>query len=163
MTALVLREAEAGDARLLFEWVNDPVVRAQSFTQTTIPWQDHERWFAKRLADARCLLLIAEDAQGRPVGQVRFDLDDDARAIISVAMAPEQRRRGYGAAAIAQACEALRTRHGALTVLAYIRQDNVASQRAFSRAGFSAPVALDYQGQAAVRQSLVLSARETPA
>jgi UDP-2,4-diacetamido-2,4,6-trideoxy-beta-L-altropyranose hydrolase len=156
MTVLTLREAEPGDSRLLFEWVNDPVVRARSFTQATIPWEDHERWFARKLADARCLLLIAEDAQGQPVGQVRFDLGDDSSAIISVAMAPEHRGRGYGAAAIASACRALDVRHGPMTVFAYIRRDNLASQRAFSRAGFSAPEALDYQGQAAVRQALEL-------
>lgn len=157
MSTLTLREAGANDARLLFDWANDPVARAQSFTQATIPWQDHERWFTRKLADARCLLLIAEDAQGQPVGQVRFDLGEDASAIISVSMAPEQRGQGYGAKAIALACEALRARRGALTVLAYIRPDNLASQRAFSRAGFSSPVALDYQGHQAVRQSLALT------
>jgi UDP-2,4-diacetamido-2,4,6-trideoxy-beta-L-altropyranose hydrolase len=154
---LKLREAELSDARLLFAWANDPIARAQSFTQATIPWTDHERWFTRKLADARCLLLIAEDAQGRPVGQIRFDLGEDATAVISVAVAPDQRGRGYGAAAIAQACELLRVRHGALTVRAYIRLDNIASQRAFSRAGFSAPTAVDYQGHAAVRQSLELT------
>jgi UDP-2,4-diacetamido-2,4,6-trideoxy-beta-L-altropyranose hydrolase len=157
MTVLKLREAEPRDVRLLFDWANDPAARAQSFTQATIPWEDHERWFARKLADARCLLLIAEDAQGRPVGQVRFDVGEDASAIISVSMAPEQRGRGYGAAAIAQACEALRARRGALTVLAYIRPDNLASQRAFSRAGFSAPASVDFQGHAAVRQSRELA------
>ena len=157
MAALTLREAVASDARLLFDWVNDPVVRAQSFTQTMIPWEDHQRWFARKLADTRCLLWIALDARGRPVGQVRFDLGDDASAIISIAIAPECRGQGYGATAIALACEALRARRAALTVIAYIRRDNVASQRAFSRAGFSAPVSLDYQGQPAVRQSLTLA------
>jgi RimJ/RimL family protein N-acetyltransferase len=157
MTLLRLRDAEPGDARLLFEWANDPVARAQSFTQASIPWEDHERWFARKLADARCVLLVAEDAQGRPVGQVRFDLGEDACAIISVAVAPEQRGQGYGGATIAQACEALRLRRGAMKVLAYIRVDNLASQRAFSRAGFSMPVALNYQGHQAVRQSLELA------
>lgn len=154
MVTLRLRDAEPRDARLLFEWVNDPVARAQSFTQAPIAWEDHERWFARKLADARCLLLIAEDARGRPVGQVRFDLGDDRSAVISVSIAPSSRGRGYGATAIARACEALRGRHGPRTVLAYIRRDNLPSQRAFSRAGFSAPVAVDYQGHAAVRQSL---------
>lgn len=160
MGALTLRDAAPGDVRLLFDWANDPVARAQSFTQATIAWQDHEHWFARKLADARCLLLIAENAQSQPVGQVRFDLSDDGSAIISVSMAPEQRGKGYGAAAIARACDELRARHGARTVLAYIRADNLASQRAFARAGFTAPVALDYQGHAAVRQSLPLSVRE---
>jgi RimJ/RimL family protein N-acetyltransferase len=163
MAVLTLREATAGDARLLFDWVNDPLTRAQSFTQATIPWQDHERWFARRIAAANCMLLIAEDARGQPIGQVRFDIGDDGSAVISISISGEQRGQGYGATAIARACEALRAKHGALTVLAYIRRDNLASQRAFSRAGFSAPVALDYQGHAAVRQSLELSARGTPA
>lgn len=154
MATLTLRDAEPRDARLLFEWVNDPVTRAQSFTQAAIAWEDHERWFARKLADTRCLLFIAEDVQDRPVGQVRFDLGDDGSAVISVSIAPSFRGQGYAATAIARGCEALRGRHGPLTVLAYIRRDNLASQRAFLRAGFSAPVGVDYQGQAAVRQSL---------
>lgn len=156
MTELRLREAEPEDARRLFEWANDPAARAQSFTKATIPWEDHERWFARKLADADCLLLIAEDAQGQPVGQVRFDLGEDASAIISIAIAPGYRGRGYGATAIARACEVLRARRAPLTVVAYIRRDNLASQRTFARAGFSAPMALDYQGHEAVRQSLEL-------
>lgn len=156
MPRLELREAEPQDVRLLFEWANDPAARAQSFTQAEIPWEDHERWFARRLSDARCLLLIAQDSRGEPLGQVRFDLDEEANAIISISIAPAQRGRGYGAEAIVRACEELRARHGPRTVLAYIRQDNLASQRAFSRAGFSDPVRVDYRGHAAVCQSLAL-------
>jgi UDP-2,4-diacetamido-2,4,6-trideoxy-beta-L-altropyranose hydrolase len=156
-TKLSLRRAEAGDSRLLWEWANDPVTRQQSFSSALIPWEDHERWFERKLQDRSCHLFIALDEQTDAIGQVRFDAAGPGEVVISVSIAPAARGRGYGAAAIAEACAALRPLAAPVTVIAFIRGDNVASQRAFARAGFSAPESVDYQGHAAVRQVLQLT------
>ena len=156
-TKLWLRDAEASDSRTLWEWANDPVTRQQSFSSAPIPWEDHERWFARKLQDSSCHLFIALDEQGEAIGQVRFDPADPGEVVISVSIAAAARGRGFGAEAIAQACAALRPLAAPVTVVAFIRGDNVASQRAFTRAGFSAPQSVDYQGHAAVRQVLQLT------
>ncbi len=130
---LELRKVTDEDAKLIHEWVNDPGVRAVSFRPEPISWETHERWFADRLA-AVCLWFIAQDATGRPIGQIRFDRDGD-EATVSIALSPLQRGRGYGAALVRRgtlrAVEA-----GVRVVHAFAKPDNAASIAVFRTAGY---------------------------
>lgn len=131
--AVRVRPAAADDARRVWEWANDPVTRTASFTTAAIPWENHARWFAGKLADPNCVFLIAEAAG--PVGQVRFDLTGD-EAVISVGLAPDARGCGFGAAAIRAAVEHLTQTRPVRRVEALIRPENTASVKAFESAGF---------------------------
>ena len=71
-----------------------------SFSSEPITWPEHQEWFAEGLADPRRLLYMVTTADGEPIGQVRFDLQGDAEAVVSVSIAPEWRGRGCGARAI---------------------------------------------------------------
>src|SRR5690606_32802006 len=66
------RNATESDARLLWEWANDPVARAASFSSAPIPWEEHEGWFRRRLVQGDPLYLAVDDHQ-MPLGVVRFD------------------------------------------------------------------------------------------
>ncbi|MFO0852002.1 MAG: UDP-2,4-diacetamido-2,4,6-trideoxy-beta-L-altropyranose hydrolase [Gemmataceae bacterium] len=128
-----VRPVTADDARRVWEWANDPVTRAASFTTAAIPWENHIRWFAAKLTDPNCVFLIAEATN--PVGQVRFDLTGD-EAVISVGLAPDARGCGFGTAAIRAAVEHLTQTRPVRRVEALIRPENVASVKAFEAAGF---------------------------
>ena len=65
---------------MLFDWVNEPEVRASAFCPEPIPWERHRGWFDDRLAGDRSRIFIALDADDRPAGQVRFDLRGDDEA-----------------------------------------------------------------------------------
>ncbi len=145
---VTLRPASWGDCRRLWEWRNEAGVRKASFQQAPIALEDHERWFAARLADPdSALFVVMVDGQER--GYVRFDRDgEDAR--ISVALAPEARGRSYGAAAIAAAVRAFRASRPPRRVVALIRPDNPVSQAVFARAGFVAAGARAVGGTSAV-------------
>ena len=62
---LNLRDIVAGDVRLLWEWANDPITRAASFSSTPIPWGSHADWFDQKLKDEKCLFFIAFDHNSR--------------------------------------------------------------------------------------------------
>ncbi|MEK7218316.1 MAG: UDP-2,4-diacetamido-2,4,6-trideoxy-beta-L-altropyranose hydrolase, partial [Patescibacteria group bacterium] len=47
--SLRLRPATVGDGRTLWEWANDPTVRASAFSSDPIPWEEHMQWFGKKL------------------------------------------------------------------------------------------------------------------
>ena len=121
---LYLRQAKSDDARLLYEWRNDPETRAASFHQDEIPYEDHLAWFGKMMKDENRLQFILMDGD-TPVGQIRLDLSpagaketgsmtaaacieghknnsagQQCEAEISYAAAPGQRGRGYGTALI---------------------------------------------------------------
>ncbi len=91
---LSLREATKEDCTLLFRWANDPEVRLSSLSPEPIDWEDHVAWLTKKLADPSCHIFIASNTAGVPVGQVRFDLQQDGSVAIDVQTAMERRGEG---------------------------------------------------------------------
>jgi UDP-2,4-diacetamido-2,4,6-trideoxy-beta-L-altropyranose hydrolase len=130
-----LREAVPEDCRLIWQWANEPSVRAASFNPGPIPWEGHRDWFAGKLADANCLFFIAEGAGHEPLGQVRCDLSGE-QAIISIALAPEARGKGLGPWVIRDACDRAFQTGRVRSVLALVRAENAPSRAAFLRSGF---------------------------
>jgi UDP-2,4-diacetamido-2,4,6-trideoxy-beta-L-altropyranose hydrolase len=133
-TRLHLRPALAEDCRRVWEWSNEPAVRAASFRSEPIPWDEHCRWFAARLEDEHCRFYIA--ANDGPVGQVRFALAGDGAAVISASVDAALRGRGLGGALILAACERFFSETRAVRVRALIKPENTASFQAFDHAGF---------------------------
>ncbi|MHB1105269.1 MAG: GNAT family N-acetyltransferase [Lutibacter sp.] len=72
---LVLREAEINDAELLFNWANEINVRANSINQEPIIWENHLKWFLKKLNDSETKFLILT-SENNFLGQIRIDLID---------------------------------------------------------------------------------------
>jgi UDP-2,4-diacetamido-2,4,6-trideoxy-beta-L-altropyranose hydrolase len=131
-----LRRVREDDCRLLWEWANDPEVRAVSFSSESIPWEAHLRWFNAKLGNSGCLLLIAEDSAGVPIGQVRFDVVRKNEAVISVSVDRENRGKGFGSTIIRLASQKLCDLTEINVIHAYIKQNNEASFRAFMKAGY---------------------------
>lgn len=134
--SLSFRDATPADSLMLLAWRNDAVTRANSFYPDVISLGAHEAWLAKRLSDPRCLLLIATDASGDPIGQVRFDLVSDGEAELTIGLAPVHRGRGYGTAVLSGACHEAFRRLELRRIKAYIKPANTGSIRIFERAGF---------------------------
>lgn len=151
--AVTLRAATPDDARLLFDWANDPTVRAVSFSSAPIPWERHGPWFSARLADADCRLWIAADPSGAPLGMVRFEAAGQ-EAVISVSV--DQRRRGknLGVLLIWKACRLLFREQPVTAVQALVKPDNAASIRAFEKAGFEKQGEVRVENQPALQLQL---------
>lgn len=133
---LSLREVTLEDAKLLFDWANDPDTRRHSFSSGAIEWREHRHWLQDKLHDPLCRFYIVEHA-GAPVGQVRFDLKSvDAAAVISISLDPKRRGEGLGTAAIRAGVARLRQDTDVAVIHAFIKQTNAASLRVFQKAGF---------------------------
>ena len=90
---LRIRRATRADCRMYWEWANEEAVRAASFSSEPIPWETHVAWFEKRVEAPDCRLYLACDPAGRPVGQVRYELEGD-EAIVSISIPAEHRGKG---------------------------------------------------------------------
>jgi len=150
---LTLRSLQSTDCRLLWEWANDPITRAQSFSTEKIIWENHVFWFKSIQADASILYYIAVDKNGVPAGQIRFQVDRQ-EAVISVSVAPEQRGRGYGAEIIRLGTRKLWTTTQIKIIHAYIKKDNSASVQAFVKAGFVYAGLIEIHGSLALHYIL---------
>ncbi|WP_084696246.1 UDP-2,4-diacetamido-2,4,6-trideoxy-beta-L-altropyranose hydrolase [Salisaeta longa] len=133
--ALTLRPVEDSDCRRLWEWANDPEVRRQSYNTGEIPWEDHKEWFRRKRASDDCTIYIAEFG-GDPVGQIRFDVEDE-RSVVDVHVDPDQHGKGFGTKIIKEGTGKFLDLSDLNQVHAYIKIDNIASCRAFEKAGYA--------------------------
>ena len=136
MNRLEARLATAADARLVWEWRNDPATRANSLTSESISWLEHCRWFDARLRDPNTALFIIEES-GEPVADVRYDRRDDQSATAHIAVAPLRRGLGIGTAALRMTAPLALNVLRVAEIEAAVKPDNVASLHAFLRSGFA--------------------------
>lgn len=132
--SLDFRPAGWEDVELIWRWANEPEARRMSFATEPIPLETHRPWFRRKLDDPDCRFLVGMDADGRPVGQARFDRLTATDAMIGVSLDRERRGQGLGAAFIERAVKA--AGDALQRVHAYIKSENLGSIRAFVGAGF---------------------------
>lgn len=147
-----LRPVAASDAEILWKWANDPVTRAMSFDPRPIPREEHVSWLKRKLGDSKVRFYLAVVA-GRPVAQVRFDGETNHSLVINVSVAPEHRGRGLGAVAIRAATDRVFEETSSPRVIAWVREDNLASRRTFLKADY------DLSGEDGQRAALRFEAR----
>jgi UDP-2,4-diacetamido-2,4,6-trideoxy-beta-L-altropyranose hydrolase len=146
---LQLQRVEEKDCRQLWEWANDPEVRPVSFATEPIPWERHLQWFNSKLRDPNALLYLVVDGEGIPAGQVRFQISD-AKAAVSISLAPPFRGKGYGKLVLAMAIEDLFRITAVKRIDAYVKPNNAPSLRLFTRAGYAKEGIKTIGGQQAV-------------
>jgi UDP-2,4-diacetamido-2,4,6-trideoxy-beta-L-altropyranose hydrolase len=132
---LQIRSACFEDAEILWQWANDPVVRANSFSPDPISLSDHIEWYREKLASCDTCIWILELDQV-PVGQIRYDRVDSDMADIGFSVAQHYRGRGLGTSILLlssrPACERLQVKR----LRGIVFCSNEPSMRAFIKAGF---------------------------
>ncbi len=141
---LRLRPVQHADSDQLLAWTNDPDTRRQSFDSTPVPLAQHEAWLTNQLAHPeRYLLLLAEDTgSDTAAGLIRFAVSTDnqlsATATLSYSLAPACRGRGWAAPLLLAGTRAVLAQFPQVQrVVGEVKPDNVASVRAFRRAGYA--------------------------
>ena len=131
-----LRLATTEDMKDLFEWINHPLSRKNSFRSAPITWDEHEKWFAERLADSlTTIYILCSDKKGK-LGSVRFEGKQDSIRI-SVMLNPDFIGKKLGSELICHGIERyIQEKQPVQPILAEIKGDNRPSKKAFLRAGF---------------------------
>lgn len=137
---ITVRCAEIKDSETLFDWRNDPVTRSMSHSSHCVEWDDHNCWFRESLNNKNRLLVLCEDAETlAQIAVVRFDRNctDMKSALISITLAPKERGKGYATPCLLRTIEFF---HGLFVdvrlINAQVKSCNIASKRAFEKAGF---------------------------
>ncbi|MGH9512486.1 MAG: UDP-2,4-diacetamido-2,4,6-trideoxy-beta-L-altropyranose hydrolase [Terriglobales bacterium] len=145
-----LRPAEENDCRLLWEWANDPEVRAASFSPALIAWDEHVAWFSRKQNDPDCRILVGVDVHSRPVGQFRVESRPDGEGQIDVSLSPGCRGLGYGRCLIELGSRKVFSETAIERLHAFVKPENSISRRAFGRTGFTSLGEEDVNGCNAV-------------
>lgn len=136
-TPLLVRHAHLSDEALLLTWANDPETRQNSFSPDPIPAEDHRRWFYSRLRDLDgCRLYVVETEDGIPIGQVRFEKNNQ-KWEIDYSLAPHFRGRGLGQPLLKAALLKMRSEYKGALVLGRVKPDNLSSRKIFESLDFS--------------------------
>lgn len=132
---LTYRFAAKEDVDTYFKWVNNPQVRANSFNQDPIPYEDHVKWFYSRIASPSSFLYLFFNAESQPVGQVR--IDKGGETIIDISVDEHFRGRSYSSEILKAACTDYLLRSAGDTIFSYVKKTNPASYKSFVKCGFS--------------------------
>jgi RimJ/RimL family protein N-acetyltransferase len=125
---------------LLLDWANDPLTRRNAFSSDPITPQSHREWFRARLGRPQsCQIFVVQTEAGVPIGQVRFDRDQDCWEI-DYGLATELRGRGLARPMMEAALDALRATNSGAHVQGRVKEANVPSRRVFERLGFTSHV-----------------------
>jgi L-amino acid N-acyltransferase YncA len=132
---VTMRAAATSDCESIWRWRNADFVRQRSKTPGSISWSTHRAWFEAVLSDPNRRLLIGE-ADGAPVGVLRFDVTED-EATASVFLTPQGRGRGIGLELLMQGQIWLRSNAShVVRIKAEICSSNAASIEAFKAARY---------------------------
>lgn len=143
-----LRQVHASDCTIVWNWINDPDVRYQSFSSQKISLSEHKKWFASALKNPQLIYYIAIDDQDHPFGQVRFLIEGN-EAVISVMLDKEHRGLHLGSRLIISATEKFFKETNIQIVNAYIKTENEYSFKSFKKADYLESGALKISGQMA--------------
>jgi UDP-2,4-diacetamido-2,4,6-trideoxy-beta-L-altropyranose hydrolase len=130
--ALSLRRAVPDDMELFYYWANDPAVRKHSFAKDLIGWQGHISWFKKKLESSNTLIWVMQTANGLPVGQVRFDINDGI-ADIAYSLDPLVRGRGWGKLLLKLGIDKFKNTYTDILCRGKVKSDNLPSKRCFQK------------------------------
>lgn len=133
MSQIKIRKATLSDSRILFEWSNDPITRANSFNSNSIDWYEHEKWIEKKLKNPDSHIYIAYESNFL-LGVVRFEITPD-ETIIGITISPNNRGQGLGNKIIQLGCNEF-WKSNTNDIIAYIKNENISSIKAFEKAGF---------------------------
>lgn len=134
-TKITVREAREEDLMQYFVWANDPAVRNNSFSSKPIVLEDHTAWFNKRVQSEDTLLLIFFNNEN-PIGQVRFQQNNDRNALINYSVDSNVHGQGYGFT-ILKLGILHAMQHGFNNrFIGKVKPENIASKRIFEKLSF---------------------------
>lgn len=132
---LKLKKVEISECDNLFKWRNHPDVRKHSFNTKVISWQEHKEWFYSKIKDPNTKIYVATLGKDK-IGVIRFEIEDDS-AKVSVNLNPDFLGKGLGSKIIKlgtkKFLQEAKVRKG---IAAEIKEDNIASKKVFSKAGY---------------------------
>lgn len=145
---LNFRQIDQNDIDLLFRWINDPVVRSQSYNTDLISYQEHVSWFEKKILSHKSTMFIF-CVDKEPMGLVRFD-KLQSETVIGILIDANFRGLGLAARMLIISIEKYVQKQKA-SIFAYIKIENKASEKAFIKAGFDFSEKIIFKGQPSMK------------
>jgi len=122
------------DCKDLFNLRNSKEVRKMCFNTNKIRYANHLKWFNNIINSDDVKTYTIKDYKTF-VGYCRFNIIND-KALINIAIDKKYYGRGIGTYFIIISCLALKKNRKIKEIIAEIKENNIGSIKAFSKAGF---------------------------
>lgn len=126
-----LRDATKDDALLLFDWVNDKDVRLNSIDQDNVIWENHLKWFEKKINSKDTFIYILTDGKIN-YGQIRIDNDNNWWTI-DYSIDVNYRGKGFGSLIVNLLIE----KYKIFNFKAFVKKSNLSSIHVFVKLNFN--------------------------
>jgi RimJ/RimL family protein N-acetyltransferase len=117
---------------MLYDWVNDISVRANSLNTEKISITEHFAWFNSKINSENTKIFILTDYYKSYIGQIRVDKVDEYFEI-DYSISNLYRGRGFGNKIV----QLLLNELGCVNFLAKVKRENIASKKIFINNGFT--------------------------
>jgi|GEM_PF-1749281 len=130
-----LRKANKKDIAFLFRLRNQPSTFRYAKNPRPVERQEHINWATAVLEGKTNKNLFIIEVNKKRAGQIRMDIDKK-EATVSISLMPEFQGRGIGFLALQMAIKKMRKEKNVQIFTAHIHQDNIPSQKLFTKLGF---------------------------
>ena len=119
----------------VFEWRNDKITRAMSFSAEKINFESHLNWFKNMMNDKNQFVYVGIEEEER-IGICRFNLDEKNKvAEVSINLNPKMRGKNYCFQLLNLSREKFFEKQK-IDLIAKVKETNEPSKKCFSKAGF---------------------------
>lgn len=135
LNEIFLRKVEEKDCDLIYYWANDEQVRINSFSNDKIVYDNHIKWFNKKINERNnyFFILVHKDID---VGSIRLGVENQ-KGIISYSISKDFRGKGYGGIIIEKLEEKIKECELDIHELdGEVKYTNKASQKIFKKLGY---------------------------
>lgn len=146
--SISVRKIEEGDKQITFEWANDPITRHNSFNSEYIEFEQHSKWFDSKINNSDNQHFICE-FNSKPAGLVRFDFDENV-FVVGLTISESFRGKKLASSFLKKACIIFASTSNA-PIIAYIKEDNIASKKVFENVGFRVMSKVNIKGVNSVK------------
>ena len=131
-----LRKVKEKDIEAVFNLFNEDYVRDNSINKSKITWEDHVKWFRSVINSTDNIFFVVTDYQDQFLGQIRYKVENHS-AIVSIGLCQEIRGKGLAKKLLMDSIKLIAEENdGVNNVIAYILEQNVASQKVFEQVDF---------------------------
>jgi RimJ/RimL family protein N-acetyltransferase len=126
------------DIDLIYNWTNDPEIRQISYNSAFIKYENHLKWFTTKLAEETTFFNLFSNDENEIIGFVRIEKKEE-EFTIGLFIDKKHRGKDYSYEMLCQSVADFKTVYPSDSIQAYIKKDNIASIKSFSKAGFINP------------------------
>ena len=124
-----IRKASIKDAIFFYELRNEKSARNNFFNKKNIKYNDHLKWYKKKIKKKNAIFLVALSNNSEKIGTVRYETEK-IFTNISINISKKFRNLGYGSKIIKNSEKFLKKK---LIIISRIKNNNKASIKIFAK------------------------------